>query len=205
MPVTASCSLYDGDRFRAVALRGVPEPIRRIRSGASRVRLDPQLSSGRVLANGLLSTLRTLRPTETYRRRDPIAWPGSNSARLAPSCPCRCARTTRLLGIFAVIRQEVRPFSDKQIALLQNFAAQAVIAMENARLITETREAPGASRPRPAEVLQVINSSPGDLAAGVRRDAREGARLCRSRLGVMELYEDEISHRRGVRGRRPEL
>jgi GAF domain-containing protein len=183
--------LYDGEKFRAVAVRGLSEAFAaRLRQG---VVIGPKLPHHRLLEGARFAQVRDWTAVD-----DPIARHALGAGiRTTLFIPLR--RKGKLLGYIAASRPEVRPFIEKEIALLESFAAQAVIAMENARLITETREALE-RQTATTEVLQVINSSPRDLSPVFDAILEKAHRLCGVAQGSLQLFDGSKFHAVAVRG-----
>jgi len=191
---------FDGELYRLGAQRGFP-PAFLETSGIDRAAFPagPDTGLGRVSCGERVVHIADISDSEAYRTGDPVRVATVDLLGARSCVWVALAKDDVLFGTMFAFRKEVRPFSDKQIALLQNFAAQAVIAMDNARLLTETREA-REQQTATAEVLSVINSSPGDLAPVFDAILEKAHHLCDARHGSMFLRDGEIFRAVALRG-----
>jgi len=187
--------LRDGEQFRAAALHGAPAAY--IEITRKSVRPLPTNPLGRMLRGERLIVSTDVADEEPYRAGDPVRRALVDLAGARSVIQVALVKGDALLGSLAVYRQEVRPFSDKQVALLQNFAAQAVIAIENARLLTELRQRNAdltealEQRTATSEVLQIISSCPGEIQPVFAAILENASSICEAKFGILMLAEGD--------------
>ena len=190
---------WDGELLHLLAAHNTPPALRR----APR-RPRPDQPSGRMIANKTVIHVADVAAEQAYIERDPETVAAVELGGIRTFLAVPMVKENELIGSFSLSRQEVRPFTDKQIALVTSFAAQAVIAIENARLINELRQRTDDLSQRTTDlsealeqqtatsaVLSVISSSKGDLEPVFQSLLQNATRVCHANFGNLVLCEGD--------------
>jgi GAF domain-containing protein len=189
--------LHESGALRVVASHNVPRAFAEARR---RGPFHPAAGSafGKLIRTKQTVQTADIAATQPYAERDPAVVDAVELGGVRTSVAVPMLKNNDLVGAIVIFRQEVRPFTDKQIELVTNFAAQAVIAIENARLLNELRQRTDdlsealEQQTATSEVLGVISSSPGELEPVFRAMLEKAVRVCDAKFGTLFRYDGEL-------------
>jgi two-component system, NtrC family, sensor kinase len=181
--------LYDGKLFHAAAMEGASAAFFEFWQRGPHA-LDPETGPRRAVATKQVVHIPDLQQTERFRKPNPQLAALADLAAARSVLVVPMLKDEQVIGTLSTYRDVPVPFSEKQIELVSNFAKQAVIAIENARLLNELRESLQ-QQTATADVLSVISSSPGELQPVFDAMLENATRLCQAKFGVLWLCEGD--------------